>query len=111
MFSLQTQGPLEPGRLSGFVVVAMRKLPSAEGEEEYEVRVEQRFEYDMGSGVRAGYNGASQLGKVKTSSKKDLEGGKPRTASVSGNVSATLKKHVDGKSENWFELRLVPTSD
>src|SRR3954453_8747775 len=65
--------PLEPGRLSGFVVLAMRKLPSAQGEE-YEVRVEQRFEYDMGSGERAGYNGASQLGKVRTSSKKDPEG-------------------------------------
>jgi hypothetical protein len=107
-------GPLEPRRLSGFVVVAMRKLPSAEWEE-YEVKVEQRFEYDMGSDERAGaralYTGVSQLGKVRTRSKKDLDGGKLRTASVTGNTSAALMKHVEGKSENWFELRLVSPSD
>jgi hypothetical protein len=98
--------PLEPGRLSGFVVVAMRKLPSKQGEE-YEVRVEQRFEYDMGSGARAVYNGASQSGKVRTSSKKD----QLQTAGISGDGYAALMKHVDGKSVNWFELRLVPPSD
>jgi hypothetical protein len=73
--------------------------------------VEQRFEYDMGAGERAGYNGVSQVGKVRTSPKKDLEGGKLPTASVAGNTSAALMKHVDDKTGNWFELRLVPPSD
>jgi hypothetical protein len=61
----------------------------------------------MGSGERAGYKGASHLGKVRTYSKKD----QPRTAWVGGNFSASLMKDVDGKSANWFELRLVPLSD
>lgn len=56
---------LDPKRLSGFVVVAMRKLPSAEWEE-YEVKVEQRFGYDMSSDVKAIYIGVSQVGRVKT---------------------------------------------
>jgi hypothetical protein len=97
--------PLDGGRLSGFVVVAMRKWPSAEWEE-YEVQVEQRCEYDMGS-IKKTYNGTSQVAKLKRSSKKELEGGTLRTASGWTNCSATLMKYVDGKSADWFELRLT----
>jgi hypothetical protein len=105
--AVDNQGqPLDAGRLSGFVVVAMRKRPSAEWEE-YEVQVEQRCEYDMGSGKREGYKGASQVAKLKRSSKKDLEGEKLRTALGLTNSSATLKKYVDGKSADWLELRLT----
>jgi hypothetical protein len=104
--ALDEQGqPLDGGRLSGFVVVAMRKRPSAKWEE-YEVQVEQRCEYDMGS-IKKIYHGTSQVAKLKRSSKKDLEAEKLRTALGLTNSSATLKKYVDGKSADWLELRLT----
>jgi len=103
---------MDPRRISGFLVVAMRKEPAAEGEERYEVRVEQGFKYDGCPAQWDTFRGGSHVGKVKLWSKKDLAGViLPRQAHYEEDSSVSLQKYVEGKPVNWLELRIADSSD
>jgi hypothetical protein len=82
----------------------MRKLSSTAAEDVYEVKVKLRSEHDVYAGGRARQE-TSRPGKIKRS-KMNLNDGGLQTASAVSNESAVLKRNRDGKSIDWFWLRL-----